>query len=148
MVIKFIAVMYLLTLCQHTIYCRCVSIPLLDDLLSEIESRFSTHQQTAFLGLSLVLSIMVSLSLEECTTKIFQLAEMYHENLPSRDCVEGELHCWWMKWQQELSEDGQVSLPSTATHALLQCFPTYEHWLVFCACFPLPVAQQKGPSVQ
>ena len=33
-------------------YCRCVSIPLLDHLISEIESRFSTQQQTALLGFS------------------------------------------------------------------------------------------------
>ena len=64
-------------------YCRCVSIPLLDHLLSEIESRFSRHQQTALLGLSLIPLIMVYLSLEECTTKIFQLAEMYISGGPS-----------------------------------------------------------------
>ena len=33
-------------------------------------------------GLSLIPSIMISLSMEECTAKILQLAEMYEEDLP------------------------------------------------------------------
>ena len=121
-------------------YCRCVSIPLLDHLLSEIESRFSRHQQTALLGLSLIPSIMVYLSLEECTTKIFQLAEMYREDLPSRDCIDGELPCWWMKWQQKLSEHGQASLPSTPTHALRHAttmFPNIRALLSILCTLPV-----------
>ena len=106
----------LLRLCYHQIhcstvpadtpsgyYCCSVSIPLLDHLLSEIESRFSTHQQIAMLGLSLIPSFMASLGLEECTAKVSQLAKMYEEDLPSPECIEGKLHCWWVKWQQEHS---------------------------------------------
>ena len=123
-----------------TYYCRSVSIPLLDHLLSEMESRFSTHQQTAFLGLSLIPSIMVSLSLEECTTKILQLADMYQEDLPSRDCIESELHCWWMKWQQETNEHGPASLPSTLTHALRHAtlmFPNIRALVSILCTFPV-----------
>ena len=39
-------------------YCQDISIPLLGHLLSEMESHFNTHQQTALLGLSLVPSIL------------------------------------------------------------------------------------------
>ena len=49
-------------------YCRCLSIPLLDHLLVEIASRFTKHQQTALQGLAVIPSIMVSLSLDECTS--------------------------------------------------------------------------------
>ena len=35
-------------------YCRTVSIPLLDHLISETDTRFSSHQQTALMGLSVV----------------------------------------------------------------------------------------------
>ena len=41
-------------------YCRCLSIPLLDHLLSEMHSRFATHQQTALLGLAIVPSVLVT----------------------------------------------------------------------------------------
>ena len=84
----------------------------LDHLLSEMESRFSSHQKTALLGLSLIPSLMVTLSTEEYTTKSIQLADMYREDLPSPDCVQSELHCWRLKWQQ-LSDNGCISLPST-----------------------------------
>ena len=42
-------------------YRRCISIPLLDHLISEMDSRFNTHQQTALLGMSLVPSILETL---------------------------------------------------------------------------------------
>ena len=75
-------------------YCRCISIPLLDHLLSELSSRFSTHQQTALMGLSIIPEITAKLSAEECSTKISQLADMYQQDLPSPECIESEVHCW------------------------------------------------------
>ena len=48
--------------CEY--YCRCISIPVLDHLLSEMETCFSSHQQTALLGLSMVPSVLVSLPAE------------------------------------------------------------------------------------
>ena len=45
--------------CEY--YCRCISIPVLDHLLSEMESCLSSHQQTALLGLSIVPSLYLSL---------------------------------------------------------------------------------------
>ena len=42
-------------------YCRTMSIPLLDHLLSEMKTRFSSHQQTALFGSAIVPSIMVGL---------------------------------------------------------------------------------------
>ena len=106
------------TPCEY--YCRCISIPVLDHLLSEMESRFSSHQQTALLGLSIVPSVLVSLPTEEYTTKSMQLAKMYNADLPSPDCVESELHCWQLKWQQQFRENGSASLPSTPSSTLCQ----------------------------
>ena len=99
------------TPCEY--YCRSISIPLLDHLLSEMRSRFSSHQQKALLGLSIVPSIMVTQTSEECTTKISELVDMYQDELPSPHCVTSEVHCWMMKWQQHLKEHGQSSLPSS-----------------------------------
>ena len=64
-------------------YFRTLSIPLLDHLLSEMDSRISSHQQRALFGLSVVPSIMLSLSKEEYTTNLTQFAEMYRKDLPS-----------------------------------------------------------------
>ena len=108
-------------------YCRTVSIPLLDHLLSEMDSCFSSHQQTALFGLSVVPSIMLSLSREECTTKLSQFAEMYQDDLPSPDCIQSELECWWIKWQQEVREHGQASLPTTPTQTLRRISTMYPN---------------------
>ena len=121
-------------------YCRCVSIPLLDHLISEIESRFSTHQQTALLGFSLVPSVMASLTLEDTTAKISQLTDMYLEDLPSGNSIEGELHCWWMKWQKELREHGQASLPKTLSQARRHAttmFPNIRALISILCTFPV-----------
>ena len=108
-------------------YCRTVSIPLLDHMLSEMDSRFSCHQRTALFGLSVVPSIMLSLTREECTTKLRQFAEMYQDDLPSPDCIESELHCWWMKWQREVREHGQASLPTTPSQTLRHITTMYPN---------------------
>ena len=102
-------------------FCRTISIPLLDHLLSEMNSRFGNHQRTALLGLYLVPSIMVSLSPGDCSSKLSQLVDLYKTDLPSAECVQSELHCWQTKWQKHLNEHGQPSLPSspmlTVSHA-------------------------------
>ena len=113
------------TPCEY--YCCCISIPVLDHLLSEMESRFSSHQQTALLGLSIVPSALVSLPTEEYTTKSMQLAKMYNADLPSPDCVESELHCWQLKWQQQFRENGSASLPSTPSSTLCQITSMYPN---------------------
>ena len=105
-------------------YCHSLSIPLVDHLLSEMQSRFSSHQQTALIGLSIVLSVMVTLSPEECESKVSELSAMY---LPSRGCVDSELHCWQMKWQEHLKEHGQSSLPSSPAAALKHAISMYPN---------------------
>ena len=96
-------------------YCRSISIPMLDHLLSEIKTRFITHQKTALLELCIVPSVMVTLPDEECASKVSQLADMYQDDLPSPNSVLSELHCWQMKWQHQLREHGQTSLPLSPT---------------------------------
>lgn len=99
-------------------YCRSLSIPLLDHLLSEMRSRFTSHQQKALLGLAIVPSVLVTIPAEDVSTKVSQIVELYIGDLPSPDCVDSELHCWQMKWKQQLKDHGQNSLPSTPSETL------------------------------
>ena len=74
--------------------CHCISISLLDHLLSEMQSRFTKHHQTVFLGLSIVpSSVLVKLSGEEFSTMVMKFADSYTCDLPSADCIHSELHC-------------------------------------------------------
>ena len=106
---------------------RTISILLLDHLLSEMKSLFSSHQQTALLGLSVVPSVMASLSTEEYTTRVSELADMYQDDLPSPNCIVSELECWQMKWQQQLREHGQCSLPDSPSQTLRHVTSMYPN---------------------
>ena len=57
-------------------------IPLLDHLVSELESRFKSHNQATLQGLYLVPSVLVTKYLEEIATKVQQLGEIYLSDLP------------------------------------------------------------------
>ena len=101
-------------------YRRSLSIPLIDHFLFEMQTRFSPHQKTALLGLSIVPSLLVTLTTEDCQAKVGELAQMYEGDLPSSECVSSEIHCWEMKWKSQLSEHGLSSLPSCPASALRQ----------------------------
>ena len=97
---------------------RTISIPLLDHLLSEINSRFSMQKKTAMVGMYLIPSLLVTLTMEDCSAILHELLELYQQDLPSPDCVESEIHSWWLKWQQHLSEHGSASLPQNLSDTL------------------------------
>ena len=108
-------------------YCRTISIPLLDHLLSEMKSRFGKHQQTALLGLSIVPSVLVSITPDDLSAKVQELGELYECDLPSPDCLESELHSWQLKWQKQLQEHGEASLPSSPTLTISQVSSMYPN---------------------
>lgn len=88
-------------------FCRSISIPMFDHVLSELK--------TAMLGLCLVRSVIVTLTEDECISKVSKLADMYQGDLPSHGSILSELHCWQTKWQISLQEYGPTSLPLNPT---------------------------------
>ena len=64
-------------------YLRTISIPLIDHLLSELKSRFSSHQSVALLGLYIIPSGMLVMPVPEFLTHSSQLADKYKDDLPS-----------------------------------------------------------------
>ena len=77
---------------------RTISIPVLHHLISELNSRFSNHQQVALLGLSIVPSLFGSLESDDHMSRFKTLSDLYQDDLPSPECLESELHNWKMKW--------------------------------------------------
>lgn len=121
-------------------YRRSISIPVLDHLLSELESRFTTHQVTALQGLYLVPSVLVSKSVEEISSNICQLVEMYDIDLPHSSSLQSELHCWHMKWKQQEREHGQSSLPTSPFMSLPHAsamFPNIKVLLLILCTLPV-----------
>ena len=58
-----------------------LSIPVFDQFLSELDSCFTTHQQTALKGLYLIPSVLVSKSVDDISPKTCQLGQMYECDL-------------------------------------------------------------------
>lgn len=58
-----------------------MTIPVLDHLLSEMESRFSTHQKVALLGLHLIPSILVTKAFKELEDVLKPLEALYASDL-------------------------------------------------------------------
>ena len=85
--------------CEY--YWRVISVPLLDHLITELESRFDKHKQTALQGMYLIPALLVTKSLEEISPKVGELGKMYVNDLPSSRSLQSELHCWYLKWKQQ-----------------------------------------------
>ena len=98
-------------------YRRTITIPIMDHLLSEIESRFSAHQKTALLGLYLIPSILVTKKFEEIIEDLKPLEEMYASDLKD-DTFKNELHQWYLKWEREKKSHRVHALPTSLSHTL------------------------------
>ncbi len=97
---------------------RSISIPLLDHILSELHSRFSSHNQMALKGMCLIPSVMVTLTKEEVQRRVNSLVELYQADLPCTNGINGDILCWYLKWEKHGQEHGRESLPNTLTQAL------------------------------
>lgn len=121
-------------------YCRTITIPFLDHLLVEMTHRFSKHQQTALLGLSIIPSIMISISSEQLHCKVQQLADLYEQDLSSPECLHSELLGWQLKWKKHSEENGEKSLPSSPTSTICQTssmFPNVKTLLKILCTLPV-----------
>ena len=122
-------------------YYRCIiTIPVLDHLISELDTRFSKHQQTALQGLYLVPSVLTTLEVEEISSKVCQLEDMYGDDLPHPSSLRSELHCWHLKWKQQEEEHGRCSLPTTPSISLPHAsslFPNIKVLLLILCTLPV-----------
>ena len=92
-----------------------------------MRSHFTSHQQTALLGLSIVPSVMMTMSVEEFTANANKLADFFKDDLPFQQCFHSELDCSKLKWHQHLTEHGHCSLPSSPTTTLKQATSMYPN---------------------
>ena len=95
---------------SETYYRHTLTIPFSDQLIVEMNARFSITQRKAVLGLSLVPTAMD----EDWKANVHELAQFYYDDLPDPDSLDVELHCWKLKWdehQGEKPKDPQTTLP-------------------------------------
>lgn len=75
-----------------------VTIPVLDHLIFEMKSRFTSHHKTALLGLHLVPSILVSKPFSEIKNFPKPVQDMYGDDLKD-GYISAELHQRYLKWE-------------------------------------------------
>ena len=87
------------------------SIPLLDHMLSELNCRFSSHNQMALKGMCLIPAVLITMTKEEVRKRVNTLVEMYQTDLPCTNGIDGEILCWYLKLEKHRNEHGSESLP-------------------------------------
>ena len=60
----------------RTYHRRCISVPFVDHLLVELETRFSRHHSVALLGLCLVPSVLVTLPYPDVKSHLAKLVDL------------------------------------------------------------------------
>uniref|UniRef100_A0A1X7U3U8 HAT C-terminal dimerisation domain-containing protein n=1 Tax=Amphimedon queenslandica TaxID=400682 RepID=A0A1X7U3U8_AMPQE len=122
-------------------FCRTITIPLVDHLVSQLTARFTQHHKLALLGwLSLVPSAMTKMSKEAFTENILKLSDLYSIDLPSPGSMNSEVECWKLKWEQHLSIHGPSSLPNSLTSTLAQTssmYPNIKTLLIILGILPV-----------
>ena len=102
----------------RTYYRRCISVPLVDHLLAELETRFSPHHRVALLGLCLVPSPLVTLHDLDVKSHLAKLVDLYEDDLASPESVSHQMVSWKIKWQQQMEQHGKACLPTSPSQAL------------------------------
>ena len=116
-----------------------MTIPVIDHLLSEMESRFSAHHKIAFLELHLIPSILVTKAFNELEDVLKPLEALYASDL--RDgSFSTELHQWFLKWKKEEETHGTQTLPKSLAYTLPQCSSYYTNiGILLRILYTLPV---------
>ena len=123
----------------ETYFRVCIYVPLLDDILAQLDSRFTPHMKKA-----MRLNRLVPASTEfEGEEEFFHEAlQLYRDLMPphSVETARGELRCWRSMWSEKEPSDR----PKTPLEALQQCsrtcFPLVWRVLRIAACQPVTTA--------
>ena len=78
--------------------------------------------------------------MEEISSKVCQLGDMYGDDLPHPSSLQSELHCWHLKWKQQEEEHGRCSLPTTPSISLPHAsslFPNIKVLLLILCTLPV-----------
>ena len=113
-------------------YWRCaVFVAFLDELLQQLDVRFTVLTAKALTGLKLLPSNIEKLAEED----VVQLKEWYGPDLPSRPSLSAEINLWRTRWQY--SENKPQNLWSTITETPQKMYPNVHRILYLLLFIPL-----------
>lgn len=111
-------------------YRKSISIPVLDHLLEEMKTRFTSLHQRAALGLMLVPS-----ELDERNIDIGALTEFFGDDLPSSRTLEAEMRQWKIFWKENPEKPSSISATIKACDK--DIFSNIHTILKICGTFPV-----------
>jgi len=95
-------------------YQRNLTIPLLDHLLSELNSRFTELSKRIAAMMHIIPAVHIQLN--SSMDKLKDVLKPYYDDLPSTGSVDAEVHTWITKWK-DVAPDNR---PDTAGKTLKQ----------------------------
>lgn len=116
-------------------YCWSITIPMLDHLISELKTTYGNHQKCALVGLSVVSSVLISLSLLKKQTHTF--ANLHNTVMTCHHISASELHSRQLKWQQQATEhrgDNHAHTHTTQTRLSLPKYPCHRTPACYASC--------------
>lgn len=127
---------------METYYRTTVYIPLLDEIITNVKSRFTRHVKQAMQLSSLIPSNIVERATNEDDKWLSDAIRFYSDVLPETTSMQslGE----WKVWRQLWLSRPQAERPRDAVAAFTACdracFPTIRTLLHICACQPVTSA--------
>ena len=104
-------------------YRAVITIPFVDHLVTELETRFSQHQKTVISASSLVPKILLTKDLEQHLRGCQDVFTLYRDLLPSPESLEAEIHTWLIFWKVKCLS--LKDIPSSPLQALKDCDITF-----------------------
>lgn len=116
-------------------YRRNLTIPLLDHLLTELNTRFSEHSKRSIAMMSIIPAIHIPQ--KGSKEELIEVLKPYFDDLPSPGSVDAEVHTWITKWK----DVAPIDLPDTGAKTLHQTdrlfFPNIHTLLQILCTFPV-----------
>ena len=97
-------------------YLRNMAIPLVDHVVTELDSQFSRLSVVSSSLLGLVPSVLLQEDID-----IAGALELYRDDLPTPELFDQELACWRLKWQRK--SDCAEQIPATCAATIQECDP-------------------------
>lgn len=116
-------------------YRRTLAIPLLDNIMTELNTRFTNLSLRASKLLFLVPDVMCTLP--DNSTEFNEIVEMYKEDLVNPDVIDIELSVWRRKWLRVDSKDRPSSLAKSLGACDRSRLPNLYVLLKIASCLPV-----------
>ena len=100
-------------------YKRVITIPALDHLIAEIDTRF--HHDSSSVVCQIVLLLPTTLvETEEIPTSvdIADLVSKYSDDLPAPESMDTELHCWSTMWRRRAEDAATLNTPAKVLQSI------------------------------